>query len=240
MPSLSLRPDDSIVFLTGAGVSVASGIRPFRGPGGIWNELDPEEWASKAALERDPVRFWQLHAELAKICSAAEPNLAHQSLAKLERRLPNAKITLITQNVDSLHQRAGSTVVLEIHGSLARLRCPSCSVRHPFEAASAPDRPPPCPSCGHPLRFDVVAFEELLPLDVERAARNALRAATIFIAVGTSGVVMPAAGYAREAAYAGARTVLINLEAPDPPNPYFQDIILGRAEDLLPTLLEVS
>jgi NAD-dependent deacetylase len=145
---------------------------------------------------------------------------------------------VITQNVDGLHQRAGSAGVIEIHGSLARIRCAACSARAP---APCPDDPveaaPACPRCGAPMRYDVVLFDEYLSPADERAAKQALRACDVFIAAGTSGVVFPAAAYVREAEYAGARTVLVNLEAPAPPNPYFHEVHLGRAEELLPALL---
>ncbi|MBK7397480.1 MAG: NAD-dependent deacylase [Myxococcales bacterium] len=228
-----LGPRACVVFLTGAGISVASGIRPFRGPGGLWEEVDPSEWANAAAMERDPGRCWRAHHEMASIVGAAAPNAAHRAIAELAGRV--ASVVVITQNIDGLHTRAGAKGVLEIHGSLSHLRCTACAHRAPAEGA--PAEIPSCPRCQAPLRYDLVLFDEMLPVDTERAARDALRACTCFVAVGTSGVVWPAAGYAREADFAGAYTAFVNLEPLDPPNPYFHETILGRAEQVLPTLL---
>jgi NAD-dependent deacetylase len=229
-----------IVFLTGAGVSVASGIRPFRGADGIWNEEDVEAWATKDALIRDPEGCFERHAALARVVRDAKPNEAHEAIVALERRLGPDRVTVITQNVDSLHARAGSKNVLEIHGSLARLRCSDDECKSPsvsVESDADQARLRVCDTCGAPRRFDIVLFDEMLPVAVERNARSAIRSAGFFIAVGTSGAVAPAAGYVREADYVGARTMLINLEPPVPPNPFFHEVITGRAEDILPSLV---
>ncbi|MGZ3416885.1 MAG: SIR2 family NAD-dependent protein deacylase [Polyangiales bacterium] len=232
---MSLPESARVTFLTGAGISVASGIRPFRGPGGIWNEIDPDEWATAAAMQRDPTRCWRAHRELAKIVETAQPNAAHRAIAELEGKV--ASVTVITQNVDGLHARAGSSKVIEIHGGLSSLRCTDDACSERVDAMAAGEEPPRCARCGKPMRFDLVLFDELLPAVAERAARDALRACTHFFAVGTSGVVWPAAGYAREADFAGAKTILVNLEPPDPPNPYFHEVVLGRAEEILPRIL---
>jgi len=240
---LDLAPDARITFLTGAGVSVASGIRPYRGPGGLWGEVDVSAWATAAAMARDPHGCFRAHHALAKLAAAARPNPAHQSIAAFAAARPPGAVTVITQNVDGLHQEAGSRDVIEVHGSLRRVRCTDggCGAR---AAAPPPDAPleaaPPCTRCGAPTRYDIVLFEEYLAPQDERAAKEALRSCQVFIAAGTSGVVWPAAAYVREADYAGARTVLVNLDAPTPANPYFHDVHLGRAEALLPALLGVG
>jgi NAD-dependent deacetylase len=231
-----------VTFLTGAGISVASGLQPFRGPGGLWTSVDPDTWASRAAIERDPEHCYREHLARARLVQDATPNAAHRAIAALEARLGADRVTVLTQNVDSLHQRAGSKRVIEIHGSLARLRCidercEGASALAP-DPRSAPPSAPRCPRCSKLCRYDMVLFDEPLDPKLERAARDALRGCAIFIAVGTSGVVAPASGYAREASYAGARTVLVNVEAPDPPNPYFGELRLGRAEEVLGPLLE--
>lgn len=240
MKPLELAPDARVTFLTGAGVSVASGIRPYRGPGGLWNEVEVDRWVTAAALARDPEGCWQVHRSFARLVAAAAPNPAHLSIAAFAKRRPPGSVVVITQNVDSLHQRAGAPEVIEIHGSLGRIRCTRelCGARAPApEAATAQDAPPPCPRCLAPMRYDIVLFDEYLaPVD-ERAAKTALRDTQVFIAVGTSGVVFPAAAYVREAEYAGAQTIFLNIEAPSPPNPYFHSVFLGRAEELLPALL---
>lgn len=240
MLPLDLPPRARIVFLTGAGVSVASGIRPYRGPGGLWSEVDVEAYVTAAAIARDPRGCFRMHRSFAALAARAEPNASHRAIAELARARPAGHVTVITQNVDGLHQKAGAPRVIEIHGSLARLRCPdaACDGR-----ASAPDplggadAPPPCPRCGALMRYDIVLFDEYLDPADERAAKEALRECDVFLAVGTSGVVFPAASYVREADYAGARTIFVNLEAPSPPNPYFDEVMLGRAEEILPVLL---
>jgi len=240
MKPLDLPRDARVVFLTGAGVSVASGLRPYRGPGGLWSEVDVERWVTAAALDRDPEGCWRAHRAFAQKAAAAVPNAAHESLAAFARARPEGSVVVITQNVDSLHLRAGSPEVIELHGSLARVRCtgPRCGALAPApDPARAADAPPPCPRCLEPMRYDIVLFDEHLAPADERAAKVALRAADVFVAVGTSGVVFPAAAYVREAEYAGARTMLVNLEPPEPPNPYFHDVVIARAEEALPALL---
>ncbi|WP_348652901.1 Sir2 family NAD-dependent protein deacetylase [Polyangium sp. y55x31] len=165
---------------------------------------------------------------------------AHHAIAAFARARPEGHVVVITQNVDGLHQRAGAPHVVELHGSLFRLRCPDdrCAARIPAPDPSARvDEPPPCPRCGAKLRHDIVLFDEYLDPADERAAKEALRACHVFVAAGTSGVVFPAAAYVREADDAGARTILVNLEPPSPPNPSFDDVVLGRAEEVLPALL---
>jgi NAD-dependent protein deacetylase/lipoamidase len=237
---MSLGPGARVTVLTGAGVSVASGLRPYRGPGGLWDEFEIERVATAEAIAARPVECWRAHRDWARLVGRALPNAAHEALAALEARPDVGRVTVITQNVDSLHQRAGSREVVEVHGSLARVRCASDTCdQTPFAAPppdEAPDEPPPCVRCGGPLRYDITLFGEFLSPEAERAAQQALRACDYFLAVGTSGLVYPAASYAREAHYAGARTVLVNLEPASPPNPYFLDNYLGRAEELLPVL----
>lgn len=238
-----IAPDARVTFLTGAGVSVASGIRPYRGPGGLWNEVDVESWATAAAMERDARACFEAHRKFARIVAQAKPNAAHLAMAAFARTHTRGRVVVITQNVDGLHGRAGSENIVEIHGSLFRLRCPdeNCGTRVSFDnPEAASDEPPVCPKCARPLRYDIVLFDEYLDPRDERHAKEALRNCDVFIAVGTSGVVFPAASYVREADYAGARTYFVNVEAPSPPNPYFDEVVLGRAEEVLPELLGVT
>lgn len=240
MKPLDLPPEARIVFLTGAGVSVASGLRPYRGPGGLWSEVDVERYVTASALARDPEGCWRAHRAFARMAADAAPNPAHESLAAFACARPAGSVIVITQNVDSLHLRAGSPEVIELHGSLARIRCMNarCGAHAPApDPDRAGDAPPPCPRCLEPMRYDIVLFDEYLSPANERAAKIALRAADLFVAVGTSGVVFPAAAYVREAEYAGARTMLVNLEPPEPPSPYFQEVVIARAEEALPALL---
>jgi NAD-dependent deacetylase len=231
----------NIVILTGAGISAASGVRTFRGAGGLWEEMDPAEVGSLSALKREPKAVWQLFGPLRRQLRSARPSAAHEALAAAEARLaPAQRWTLLTQNVDGLHQRAGSRAVVELHGTIHRTRCSreDCSLP-PFEdAATYDDNVPPCPRCGSPLRPDLVLFEEPIPVAEEMRAKAALRECDLFIAVGTSGVVTPAANFVRSAQYAGARTILVNLEPMQPRNRYFQEEYLGRAEEVLPHILD--
>lgn len=240
MKALGIDKYRSIVVLTGAGVSVASGLRPYRGPGGLWEEAGVAELATPKALAERPGDVWRLFGAVRTQARAAEPNAAHRALAAVEARLgANAELTLITQNVDRLHQRAGSRNVIEIHGSAFRTRCSSDSCDlEPFEDENDYSDPPPkCPRCGANLRPDVVLFEEAIPGGAEWKAKRALRDCDFFLAVGTSGTVSPASNFVRAAEFVHARTVLVNLEPMKPRHPGYDEEHLGRAEELLPVLL---
>lgn len=240
---LDLAPNARITFLTGAGISVASGIQAYRGPNGLWNEVDVETWATAAAIARDPAGCFRAHRGFAAHVAGAKPNAAHRAIAEFARRHTSGRVVVITQNVDGLHQQAGSENVIEIHGSLFRLRCPdeSCGVKMTFDKpGDASDEAPVCPTCGKSMRYDIVLFDEYLDPMYERSVKDALRNCDLFVAVGTSGVVYPAAAYVREADYAGAKTMFVNIERPVPANPYFDEVIEGKAEEVLPVLLGVQ
>lgn len=243
MKPLGLDRYSNIVILTGAGVSVASGLRPYRGPGGIWEEDGVADLTTPASLEERPEKVWALFGSLRRRVSAAAPNPAHLALAKAERQLEKGRRwTLITQNIDGLHQQAGSQDVIEFHGSLFRTRCssPSCDLP-PFEDHdSHMSAVPRCDRCGAVLRPDIVLFDEAIPVDAEWQAKRALRDCDLFVAVGTSGTVSPASNFVRSAEYVKARTVLVNLEPMNPKNPAYDEEYLGRAEVILPLLLGVS
>jgi NAD-dependent deacetylase len=230
----------NIVVLTGAGISVASGIRPFRGPGGIWQEVDPLDYATADALKRDPFAVWKFSAVLRAQLQTVEPNPAHYALARLEAKLLNYQtFTLITQNIDGLHQRAGSKNVIEMHGNVNRTRCINkrCKLKPYAETDPHLDSLPICKLCGGPLRLDIVLFGEEIPMPAQKELKRSLRSGNLFIAIGTSGEVYPAAGFARRARSYGARTMLVNLESFDSATTDFDDIYIGRAEELLPQLI---
>jgi NAD-dependent protein deacetylase/lipoamidase len=236
---MEIGPYQRIVILTGAGVSVASGLRPFRGPDGLWSELELADLSSASAIRERPADVWRLYGGLRRQALTALPNPAHAAIADFQRSQAAKSITLITQNVDGLHQRAGSRNVIDLHGSLLRTRCTlkSCELApFPDEQIHA-DRVPACPRCRSPLRPDIVLFDEPLPAEAEWQAKRALRDCDLFLAIGTSGTVYPAAGFVRSALYAGAHTMLINIEPSSPKNPAFREEIIGRAEELLPALL---
>ncbi len=240
LPSFAAKPNirdcRTAVLLTGAGVSVGSGLPAYRGPGGLWESEDLAALVDARRLPGSLPGLWQLYSERRRVALAASPNPAHAAIAGLQKSRPGA-VTLLTQNVDGLHQRAGSPQVAELHGSAFRTRCtnPRCDLP-PFGDTGSYDAVPLCPHCGSPLRPDVVLFGETLPEAVLRQAQTALEACDLFLAAGTSGLVWPAAAFVQIAAQAGAHTVLVNLEAGDSAD-QFNEVMLGRAEEVLPKLL---
>ena len=180
---------------------------------------------------------WRSFGPLRASVSTAAPNPAHLALAHAEAQTgAGTTFTVVTQNVDGLHQAAGSRRVFELHGNLLRTRCSACDLA-PFQDTAAHETLPRCPACGAPLRPDVVLFDELPDARAEWETKRALRDCDLFLAIGTSGTVSPASNFVRAAEYAGARTIYVNLEPLDPPHPAFQETVLGRAEDVLPSLL---
>lgn len=229
-----------IVILTGAGVSAASGLDTFRGHGGLWRQFDAEACATATALRTDPLRVWRLISLMRCGAKIAKPNPAHQAIVALENKLmATQSLTIVTQNIDGLHQRAGSHGVIELHGRLSHTRCanPRCSLK-PFEDWELYEtQTPRCEKCGAVLRPDVVLFEELLPPDAYRACDDAVRACDLFLAVGTSCTVHPACDFVFTAKDHGATAILVNLEPPENAVDVFDEIHLGPAEELLPALL---
>ncbi len=212
-----LRHSEVVTVLTGAGVSAESGIPTFRDAlTGWWANYQPEELATPEAFAADPARVWGWYALRRALVRQARPNPAHEALAYLARRLP--RCTLLTQNVDGLHEAAGHEDVVSLHGSLMRVRC-SASCSPPFEAPSEMDatsledgaiEPPACIACGAPLRPDVIWFGEQLPEDGLSRARAATFACDVFLSVGTSNMVEPAASLPWLAAAHGATVLVVN------------------------------
>jgi NAD-dependent deacetylase len=239
MPPIDLSRYQRIVVLTGAGVSVASGLQTYRGQGGIWTTTNVANHATAAALEAAPERVWEFFGKLRSQVGVAKPNEAHFAIARAEARLGTSqRLTVITQNVDGLHAMAGSGNVIELHGTLRSSRCTACDFARSEDLLQVPLACPPCPKCGAPLRPAVTLFDEALPVDAEWSSKKALRDCDLFIAVGTSGTVSPASNFVRSAEYAGARTIYVNLEPMTPNNPAFRESYLGRAEEILPQLFE--
>ncbi|MDQ7800954.1 MAG: NAD-dependent deacylase [Armatimonadota bacterium] len=200
-----------VAVLTGAGISAASGIPTFRGPGGLWEGVRPEELATPEAYARDPQRVWSWYAWRYRLAYQARPNRAHELLVQLERDKGDGFL-LVTQNVDGLHARAGSQRLVELHGSLHRARCEACQHRFPLPPPETFMPPPRCPRCGSRARPDVVWFGELVPGRAYQRAAEAFRTAEVALVVGTSAVVEPAASLGRLARLGGAYLVEVNPE----------------------------
>lgn len=237
----ALKRARHVVVVTGSGVSAASGIPTFRDAlDGVWAKFDPTELATFQAFKANPQRVsrWYEHRRLQ--CLACRPNAAHVALAQLEQHLVQrgGALTLLTQNVDRLHQRAGSACVHELHGSLFRWACIRCRREVEFltpESEEAGARA--CEHCGGMLRPGVVWFGEMLPMDAMQAAEAALAQADVFLSIGTSGLVHPVAGFIDTAARHAALTAEINLDV-TPISSQFTVTLRRRCEDVLPAVAE--
>jgi len=197
-----------IVILTGAGVSAESGLGTFRDKDGLWTKYNLEEVATPQGFQSNPALVHDFYNARRANCASARPNAAHEALARLEAALPG-QVLLVTQNVDDLHQRAGSKNVIQMHGALMRATCHAC--RHVWPAPARMQPSDPCPACGQTqTRPDIVWFGEI-PYHMETIA-DAVEHADIFAAIGTSGQVWPAAGFAAAARAAGAHCVELNME----------------------------
>jgi NAD-dependent deacetylase len=228
---MTLPRDASMVILTGAGISAESGLRTFRDANGLWENHRVEDVATPEAFHRNPALVYRFYNERRRSLPAAQPNAAHLALARLEREWPG-KVLLVTQNVDDLHDRAGSRSLLHMHGELLKGRCLAC--RAVLDWPGDLDADSRCPACRRgPVRPHIVWFGEM-PLEMDRIYR-ALERCALFVAIGTSGHVYPAAGFV-EAAAPGARTVELNLE-PSLVADAFQEHRSGRATDLVPAFV---
>lgn len=231
-----LAASTSTVALTGAGISVDSGIPAFRGSQGLWGKYDPMEYASIEAFRRDPARVWAMLNELDDLVWAARPNPAHQALAQLESL--GVLDIVVTQNIDGLHQEAGSRAVVEFHGSGRRLVCLECGLIMGRSELPLTVMPPRC-SCGGLIKPDVVFFGEPIPQRAMLAAMAAAQACTVMLVVGTSAVVAPASHLPVLAQSAGAKVIEINPE-PTPLTGRVADLSLrASGSQALPALVEM-
>ncbi len=229
---LSISPQDRLFVLTGAGISAESGIPTFRGAGGLWKGYRVEEVASPEAWERDPHFVWQFYSMRRQTAADKQPNPGHLALAALEREL-GERLLVCTQNVDDLHEKAGSRRVIHMHGRLFQSRCDTCA-RPPFDDQNTyAGEVPRCP-CGGRIRPHICWFGEV-PFAMD-SIYDELEHCTRFLAVGTSGVVHPAAGFVAHARHHGrVRTVYVGPE--DPVNgALFDEIFRGTAAEVLPRL----
>lgn len=229
----ALRQAGRVVFLTGSGVSAESGVPTFRDEmTGLWAHYRPEELATPEAFRRDPMLVWNWYRERRRHVTAARPNPAHHAIARLQEALPGA--LLVTQNVDGLHQRAGSHDVVEFHGNLFRNRCRECGheTLHPDPELESP---PACPRCGHPMGPGVVWFGEAIPEDALKLAWRAAAVAEVFFSIGTSGLVFPAAQLVEVARWGGAVIVEVNT-AGTPLSASADYVLRGPAGVMMPRL----
>ena len=223
----------SVAALTGAGVSAESGVPTFRGNNGLWKQYRAEDLATPEAFARDPKVVWEWYDWRRSLISGARPNAGHYALAELESRVPN--FTLVTQNVDDLHDDAGSRNVLKVHGSIWKVRCTQCAHERVDRTVPLPELPPQC-ECGALLRPGVVWFGEGLPHVVWESAERAAEEADVFLVIGTSALVYPAAGLAGIAKRSGAKVVEINIA--ETPLSHLTDAFLqGPSAELLPQLM---
>ncbi len=226
-----------VAALTGAGISAASGIPTFRdAQAGLWARFRPEELATPEAFRRDPRLVWDWYEWRRGLVARAAPNEGHRALARLEARLP--AFTLITQNVDGLHQRAGSRAVIELHGNIGRNKCFAENLVVERQDAAG-ERPPRCPRCGAPVRPDVVWFGEMLPAQALADAEAAARGCDLFWSIGTSAAVFPAAQLPLSALQAGAALIEINTD-PTPLTAAATFSLRGAAALVLPRLVEAA
>ncbi|MEF8873366.1 MAG: NAD-dependent deacylase [Candidatus Thermoplasmatota archaeon] len=232
----AIKRADRIAVLTGAGMSVESGIAPFRGEDGLWNEFDPQEYATLSAFKRNPEKSWELFRLQIEECLSADPHEGHRSLVELEDHGLKA---VVTQNVDGLHQEAGSETVLELHGTLAELVCPSCGSREETEdhLDEIIDGNIPRCECGSMLRPDVVLFGESLPRETLRRSQRNAEETDLLISIGTSAVVQPAASIPTLAERTGSVLIEINPEK-TPLTPRADHFLEGKAGEKLPELVE--
>jgi len=233
----ALRGARHVVALTGAGISAESGVPTFRdAQTGLWAKFKPEKLATPEAFGRNPKLVWEWYAWRRKLVATVQPNAGHRALVELEKRMP--RFTLITQNVDGLHQRAGSRNVIELHGNIGRTKCfdENVIVEKWEETGEVPPR---CPRCGGPLRPGVVWFNETLPEDAIGQAIAASRECNIFLAIGTSSQVYPAASLPFEALARGAIIVEVH-PSPTPLTPEADYAFHGPAGEILPRLVKAA
>jgi NAD-dependent deacetylase len=218
-----------IVILTGAGISAESGLGTFRDAGGLWSEYDLSDVATPEGFARDPALVHRFYNARRANCAAARPNAAHHALSRLQH-FTKGETVIVTQNIDDLHERGGAEAVIHMHGELLRALCAACGARWDAPPEMGPGDP--CPACGRAAtRPDVVWFGEM-PYRMEEIEAH-LASCNLFVAIGTSGAVYPAAGFVAEARRAGARTLELNLEASEVAG-LFHETRRGPASRLVP------
>jgi len=230
-----LHSKKTIAF-TGAGISVESGIPDFRSAQGLWQKYDPEEYATIYAFHSNPDKVWRMLKEMFLLIMAAKPNPAHIGLAELERM--GLLSSVITQNVDGLHQAAGNTNVIEFHGTHRMLTCLRCSNRVDGTSLKMEDLPARCPRCSSLLKPDVVFFGEPIPWEAQTMSFKESKSCTAILVIGTSAVVYPAATIPITAKERGATVIEINMESTPLTNQISDYLICGSAGEIIPAIVE--
>lgn len=225
---IAIRSSDTVALLTGAGISAESGLKTFRDAGGLWEQYRIEDVATPEAFNNDPELVWSFYNQRRQQLALSAPNAAHYAITEFRHRFPNTYV--ITQNVDDLHERAGNVNVIHMHGSLSGIKCTKCSYRRiDLEPVNSV---PLCPQCSSRLRPDIVWFSEM-PYHMD-SIMNIINICRLFISIGTSGTVYPAAHFIEIASGRGALTVLINKEYVHCSSEHF---IEGSAAETLPVFL---
>lgn len=233
--ALMIKQARSVVALTGAGISVESGIPAFRGAQGLWEKYDPMEYAHIDAFRLNPAKVWKMLIELHQVVQGAKPNAAHMGLAEMERM--GYLRAIITQNIDNLHQEAGSRYVIEFHGNGNYLVCLSCNNKMPSTELSMDSLPPRC-SCGGVLKPDVVFFGEPIPWKALVLAQEESKNCQVMMVIGTSALVAPACDMPLVAKSAGARIIEINMEETHLTQSVTDIFLKGPAGKIIPKIME--
>jgi NAD-dependent deacetylase len=231
---MRLSRTTKVVVLTGAGISAESGIRTFRESGGLWENHKVEDVATWSGFEKDPALVWKFYRQRWEDSNSTKPNAAHYALVEMEHYYAQ-HFCLVTQNVDGLHSAAGSKNPLEMHGNLNSCFCTSCRAKFKLHDTDPDIAIPLCPKCGAYLRPDIVWFGEI-PYFLSEI-EHSLKKCDVFIIIGTSGLVYPAAGFVMTAKLMGAKTIAINLEAPDNLS-FIDEFHQGKSGEVLPALVK--
>lgn len=226
---------DKAIALTGAGISVESGLKTFRGKNGLWEKYDPNEFAHISSFRKDPSKYWTIRRDFIKNLPNIGPNIAHLTLAKLEEM--NLLSCVITQNIDGLHKKAGSKNVIEFHGNAQKVFCMECNKFYETKEINLNKIPPYC-KCGGVLKPDVVFFGESIPIDAIKRSQEAAQSCGLMLVIGTSAVVYPAASLPILAKQSEAKVIEINIEPTELTNFLSDYIIQGNAGEIMPAIFK--
>tara|TARA_Y100001968_G_C19327804_1_gene702670 strand:+ start:323 stop:1048 length:726 start_codon:yes stop_codon:yes gene_type:complete len=230
---IKLNEYKKVVFFTGAGMSKESGIPTYRGKGGTWEEYNYKDYACESAFKKNPDHVLDFHELRRKEAKSCEPHVGHQVVSSVEKN--HSDVTIVTQNIDGMHQRAGSNNVIELHGSLWRVRCGCSGTREDMGETYEYRK---CPKCSNWLRPDIIWFEDMLDHEVYTKATDIISNSDLFISIGTSALVYPAAGLPMTAKKNGARCIEINIDQTEISTLY-HDNMIGKAGDILPKLFPI-